>query len=270
MKANFATEGPLGGNQPSIEDAAHDIGAARTGPTGIMEATNDIDTVGYWTTDDFSALLGLAAYRYLATRVGDPSEATWATQQYDSLLSALNKTLEATIAKFHLDYLPCSLLEPDTANRCNNPEDANWTSPMGSWAWSTYLLGAAVTGPGATMIDATYDYGFGRLKGKLPPDTFGGFPDDYFSTAYNATMGTDGLASKDHRDQGILSYEFMIDNSQAGPYSSWEARPPRRPRLRGWGTARPTEAALPRTLGASPAQTESSWRHLPPNGPTAR
>ena len=40
------------------------------------------------------------------------------------------------------------------------------------------------------MIDATYDYGFGRLAGMLPPDTVGGFPDDYYSTGYNAAMGT--------------------------------------------------------------------------------
>ena len=73
------------------------------------------------------------------------------------------------------------------------------------------------------MIDATYDYGFARLKGKLPPNTFGGFPGDYYSTGYNAGYGTAGLASTHHRDQGILSYEFMIANSQSGPYSWWES-----------------------------------------------
>jgi hypothetical protein len=73
------------------------------------------------------------------------------------------------------------------------------------------------------MVDATYDYGFARLRGKLPPNTFGGFPGDYYSTAYNAGYGTAGLASDHHRDQGILSYEFMIANSQSGPYSWWES-----------------------------------------------
>jgi hypothetical protein len=73
------------------------------------------------------------------------------------------------------------------------------------------------------MIDATYDYGFARLKGKLPPNTFGGFPGDYYSSGYNAGYGTAGLASNHHRDQGIMSYEFMIANSQSGPYSWWES-----------------------------------------------
>ena len=151
----------------SIKDTAHDIAADRTGPSGIMESTNDIDTVGYWTTDDFEALMGLAAYRYLARRVGDLAEVTWATQQYDSLLSATNQALDTTIRRYGLDYLPCSILAPNSANRCANPEDANWTSPFGfgGWAWNGSLFGATLNGPGISLIDATYAYGFQRLKG---------------------------------------------------------------------------------------------------------
>jgi hypothetical protein len=151
--------------------------------------------------------------------VGDASQAAWATEQYASLLSATNKTLDATIAHHHLDYVPCSIFRPNTANRCKDPEDANWMSPLGAWAWDASLFGATVNGPGATMIDGTYDYGFARLKGKLPLNTFGGFPGDYYSTGYNAGYGTAGLVSQHHRDQGILSYEFMIVPSQSGPYS---------------------------------------------------
>jgi hypothetical protein len=223
VKQNFDSEGPLGAAQPSIEETAHAIAAGRTSPTGVMAATDDIDSQGYWTTDDYSALIGLASYRYLAQRLGNASQAAWATGQYASLLSATNKTLDATIDRYHLDYVPCSILRPNTDNRCNDPEDANWMSPLGEWAWEASLFGATVNGPGATMIDATYDYGFARLKGKLPPNTFGGFPGDYYSTAYNAGYGTAGLASQKHRDQGILSYEFMIANSQSGPYSWWES-----------------------------------------------
>jgi hypothetical protein len=223
VKKNFASQGP-GYGQPSIKDTAHVIATDRTGPSGIMGTTNDIDTVGYWTNDDFEALLGLAAYRYLAARVGDRVEVAWATQQYDSLLSATNTTLDATITRFGLNYLPCSLLAPNSANRCSNPLDANWTSPLGHWAWDGSLFGATIDGPGVSLIDATYAYGFQRLKGTLPPDTFGGFPVDYFySTGYNAGEGSAGLAGSAYRQQGIVSYEFMIDNNQSGPYSWWES-----------------------------------------------
>ncbi len=211
--------------EPSIEDAAHAIAADRTGPMGTMEATQDIDTEGSWTVDDYEALLGLAAYQYIASRLGERSEATWAGQEYASLLAATNTVLAGTIAQNHLDYLPCSLIQPNSANRCSNPMDANWTSPFGfgAWAWEAGLLGAPVSGPGLTMIDATYAYGFGRLRGLLPADTTGGFPDDYYSSAYNAENGMAGLAGQSHRDQSILNYEFMLANSQSGPFSWWES-----------------------------------------------
>jgi hypothetical protein len=226
VKANFDTEGPAGKTEPSIEDTAHLIAADRTGPGGIMEETNDIDANGYWTIDNYEALMGLAAYRWLAQQVGSTAQATWAASEYSSLLSATNKTLNATIAANHLDYLPCSMTEPNTDNRCANAEDANWAAPFlfGRWAWDGYLFGAPLSGPGISMIDATYDYGFARLAGKLPPDTFGGYPTQYYSTAYNAGYGEWGLASTAHRDQGILSYEFMIANGQSGPYSWWESQ----------------------------------------------
>jgi hypothetical protein len=131
--------------------------------------------------------------------------------------------LGQTIRRNHLDYLPCSLLEANTANRCKNPEDANWTSPIGSWAWEGSLFGATIVGPGQSLIDATYTYGFNRLRGVLPPDTTGGFPGDYYSSAYNAAQGSAGLASVSHRDQGILNYDFMIANGQSGPLSWWES-----------------------------------------------
>ena len=222
VQQNFSAGGN-GTTEPSLEDAAHAIAADRTGPMGTMEATNDIDTQGYWTTDDYEALLGLAAYRYVASDLGNTSEAAWASAQYASLLAATNAVLTATISQHHLDYLPCSLLQPNIANRCDNPKDANWTSPIGTWAWQAALFGAPVSGPGLTMIDATYAYGFGRLRGKLPPDTTGGFPGDYYSSAYNAAQGTAGLASAHHRDQGILNFEFMLANSQSGPLSWWES-----------------------------------------------
>ncbi|HEY7012228.1 MAG TPA: hypothetical protein VH480_05715 [Streptosporangiaceae bacterium] len=226
VKANFDTEGPAGTSEPSIADTAHLIATDRTGPGGIMQKTNDIDANGYWTIDNYEALMGLWAYRWLAQRVGNAGQANWAGAEYASLLNATSKTLDATIAANHLTYLPCSMTEPNTSNRCANAEDANWAAPFlfGRWAWDGYLFGAPRSGPGLNLIDATYDYGFGRLAGKLPPDTFGGYPTQYYSTAYNAGYGEWGLASAQHRDQGILSYQFMIANGQSGPYSWWESQ----------------------------------------------
>jgi hypothetical protein len=226
VRANFNTAGPHGdAAQPSIKDSAHAIAAARTGPLGIIRATNDIDANGYWTIDDYSALMGLASYRWLAQKVGDKAEYTWATSQYNSLLRAVNRTLNGTITTNHLNYLPCSMIKPNSANRCSNPKDANWAAPFlfGRWAWDGYLFGAPINGPGCDLIDAIYDYGFGRLAGILPANTYGGYGSTDYSTGYNAGYGEWGLASNQHRDQGILGYQFMIANTQSGPYSWWES-----------------------------------------------
>src|ERR1700753_443610 len=225
VKANFAAEGSAGKTEPSIKDTAHTIASDRTGPGGIMEETNDIDANGFWTIDNYEALMGLWAYHWLAQQVGDSAEASWSLSQYNSLLAATSKTLNATISASHLNSLPCSMTEPNTSNRCVNAEDANWAAPFlfGRWAWDGYLFGAPISGPGVSLIDATYKYGFGRLPGKLPANTFGGYPTQYYTTAYNAGYGEWGLASNDYRSHGILSYQFMVSSAQAGPYSWWES-----------------------------------------------
>lgn len=225
VRANFATEGPNGASQPSIKDTAHRIAADMTGPGGTMKMTNDIDSNGYWTIDNFQALTGLAAYRYLAQRVGDDAEAQWAAQRYDGLLSAVNAALSSTISTYKLNYLPCSIVQPNTANRCRNPADANWASPFrpGRWGWVGYLLGAPQHGPAVDLIDATYAYGFGRLAGQLPANDFGGYPGALYANGYNAAYGLGGLLSSNYRTQSIDSYEFMISNTQSGPYSWWES-----------------------------------------------
>ncbi len=226
VKANFGTPGPAGdAAQPSIKDSAHAIAAARTGPGGIIKMTNDIDANGLWTIDDYSALMGLASYRWLAQQLGDQAEFSWASNEYSSLLGAVNQTLTATISTYHLNYLPCSMVQPNDANRCSDPKDANWGAPFlfGRWAWDGYLFDASINGPGLDLIDSTYDYGFGRLRGILPPNTLGGYSPTNFTTGYNAGYGEWGLASNNHRDQGILNYQFMIANAQSGPYSWWES-----------------------------------------------
>jgi hypothetical protein len=234
LAARFSSPGPLGATaQPSIEATAQIIAADRTGPGGIIGETNDIDANGYWVSDNYEALLGLAGYEYLAKVMGDTTQEQWAAGQYDSLLKAVNSTLSSTISSNNLNYIPCSMVEPNSANRCSNPEDANWAAPgvYFNWAWNGYLLDAPITGPdGGTVadwIDNTLSYGFGRLQGLLPANTFGGYPGEgFWSTAYNGAYGAWGLGSNNYRDEGILSLEFLINNDQAGPYSWWEGSTP--------------------------------------------
>ncbi|WP_228562555.1 RICIN domain-containing protein [Catenulispora rubra] len=214
VSANFST----------IKANAHQIATDATGPGGTMMSSNAIDADGHWTVDDESALTGLLAYQYIAAKLGNSAEATWAANEYSTLFSAVNTEIQSTINANGLSYLPCAIDVPNTSNRCSYPNDANWASTLlfGRWNWDGYLFGANRTGPLATMLDATYDYGFAHLT-SLPPHTYGGYPG--YSTAYNAGYGEAGLSSTGHRSEGIYDYQFMINNTQSAPFSWWEGIP---------------------------------------------
>ena len=111
-------------------------GRGRWGP---MEATDDIDTEGYWTTDDFEALLGLAAYRYLATALGDADRGLLGARHSTPASSPRTNAVLVVrpSASNHLDDPPCSLTQPNTANRSGQPRRTP-TGPRPSpapWAW---------------------------------------------------------------------------------------------------------------------------------------
>ncbi len=209
-----------------IRRNAHSIEESReNGGTGIMKRTNAIDSHGYWTIDNQSALTGLCCYEYICKRIGNESEARWAKEQYDSLLDISNKTLDETIRNKGIDYLPISMAETNEEGPRSDPRDANWASMFlfGRWSWDGYLFGARQEGVMLDLIDKTYAHGFERRKHLT--DTiynFGGYPHGYFSSAYNAGYGSAALRGDKYRDCAIKAYQFMINNSQSGPFSWWE------------------------------------------------
>ncbi|GAA3551448.1 hypothetical protein GCM10022197_02980 [Microlunatus spumicola] len=195
------------------------------GGTGIIKKTVAIDSEGYWTVDDWSALAGLTTYRYLAERLGDRTEAAWAKAEYDDLFHVVTAQLQETITKFGLDYIPISMVEPNETGPRKDPRDANWASMFlfGQWAWDGYLFGAEQSGLMLDRIDQTYAHGFERRKDVSDSeDNFGGYPHGYYSSAYNAGYGSTALRGEQYRDKGIKAYEFMIDHAQSGPFGWWE------------------------------------------------
>ncbi len=224
-----------------IKKMAHSIHDDRTGAThdGIMKSTLAIDSYGQWTVDDQAALMGLIAYKYicneLAIKETDQNkkeyyltEVQWANSEYDSLLKVVTETLENTINSNNLNYIPASIVEPNTKNRCNDVRDANWASMLlfGSFPWDGYLYGADQTRAGANidMIDQTYAYGIERRK-NLPeasPYNFGGYPHGFYSSAYNAGYGIAALRGEAYRDMGIKAYEFQINSAMGSPFGWWE------------------------------------------------
>ena len=278
LSQHFSLPGPLGTSaQPSIEATAQIIAADRTGPGGIIGQTNDIDANGYWTSDNYEALLGLAGYEYLAKVVGDKTQEQWGAAQYSSLLKAVNSTLTSTVGPATSTTFPARWSSPTPPTAAPTPRTPTGPRPASTQlGLERYLLGVPVTGPAggtvADWLDKTLSYGFGRRTGLVPANTFGGYPGEgFWSTAYNGAYGAWGLASNNYRDEGILSLEFLISNDQAGPYAWWE------------GCAAPGADAVdreppgrcggsPRTRGALPwVPRACSTRSCPrrPTGPSS-
>lgn len=211
---------------PSLYTIARVKYPAQLASDGTLKSNFDNDSTGRWLFSNFSALQMLASYKYIATKLGQTVEATWANTAYTSLLTALNTVVGRNQSTNGFTYLPCEVDKPNSANRCATFNDANWASPgwVGQNQWSTMLSGGALTGimgdPG--QIDRMYQWGFGRLSANgYPFPTFGAFTG--YSTAYNTSYSSDGLFSNTYRDLPITSYAWQLKTTTGGPNAWWEA-----------------------------------------------
>jgi hypothetical protein len=193
---------------------------------GYLAASNDNDSQGTWLFDDYAAFVGLAAYKYIATQIGNTAEATWADRQLQSLVAATNTGLDANQQKNQFAYLPCEVNVPMSGDRCGaNGADANWASAAfyGQNAWDAMLMGASLTGTvgDPKQTDGLYDYGFGTLLMGTPPyPSMGGYPG--YSTADNTGYAQGALFGAKYRDLPVTSYAWQIATTTGGPYAWWE------------------------------------------------
>lgn len=211
---------------PSLYTIMHSIYTGQLASDGVLSTSFDNDSSGRWLFDDYSALQGLAAYKYIATRIGNTGEAQWADSAYTSLLSHLNTVVGNNESAHGFNYLPCTVDQANSANRCNTYNDANWASPVwvGQNQWSTMLMGGTLNGVvgDPAQADNMYAWGFARLASNgLPYPTFGAF--NGYSTAYNTAYANDGLYGTSYRDLPITSYAWQIATTTGGPNAWWEA-----------------------------------------------
>ena len=216
---------------PTIRENTHTIESDRTAQ-GWMRRTNAIDSLGYWTVDNWSALTGLAAYHFICTQLGETAEAAWAAGQYESLLGAYETQLQTLKRKTGIAYIPISLTETNEAGPRCDPRDANALSMFlfGRWAWDGYLFGMPQPATLPQQIDETYAY-VRQRRAEISDSgaNFGGYPHGWYSSAYNAGYGSAALRGDRYRSIGIEAYRFMIDHAMSGPYSWWEGIHPPQP-----------------------------------------
>jgi hypothetical protein len=211
---------------PSLRTIIRTHLVAQLDSDGTLRQNFDNDSTGKWILSNYSALIGLAAYKYIATRIGQTAEATFAQTTYTNLHNALNTVIGNNQRANGFDFLPCEVHRPNTLNRCNTFNDANWAQAgwSGQNQWDTFLLGgtplSGIIGDGA-QLDRMYTWGFGRLAGRVPFPSFGAFSG--FSTAYNTVYSEGGLYGTQFRDLAITSYAWQIQTTTGGPNAWWEA-----------------------------------------------
>jgi hypothetical protein len=212
---------------PSLYTMMHTDFLSQLNPsTGYLDFSFDNDSGGTWLFDDETALAGLSAYAYIATRIGDPAEATWARTAYTSLLNDTNTGLAANENANGFDFLPCEVNQPVTADRCGSASDANWASQLlwGENAWTVFLAGGQLNGilGDPAQTDNMYQLGFARLQGTgVPYPSFGAYTG--YSVALNTAYAAGALYGNSYRDLPITSYAWQIASTTGGPNAWWEA-----------------------------------------------
>jgi hypothetical protein len=210
---------------PSLRTMMRTHFVAQLDTDGTMRSNFDNDSTGKWILSNYSALIGLAAYKYIATRIGQTAEAQWADGAFVSLRNSLNTVIGNNQAANGFNFLPCEVHRPNTANRCNAFNDANWAQAgwSGQNQWDTMLMGGALSGlvgdPG--QIDRMYQWGYDRIAGRLPFPTMGAF--NGYSTGYNTAYSEGGLYGTQFRDLALTSYAWQIRTTTGGPNAWWEA-----------------------------------------------
>ena len=194
--------------------------------THYLRPSGDNDSGGTWLFDDESALAGLAAYRYLAARIGDTAEAQWADGAYTALLNATNAGLAASEQAGGFAFLPCEVNQPVTADRCSTASDANWdgSNLWGQNVWDIFLQGGALNGVlgDPSQTDNLYQLGFSRLQGTgVPYPSFGAYSG--YSTAHNTGYAAAALYGSQYRDLPLTSYAWQLASTTGGPNAWWEA-----------------------------------------------
>jgi alpha-galactosidase-like protein/F5/8 type C domain-containing protein len=211
---------------PSLYTLMHTDYLAQLDTTGYLQPSFDNDSGGTWLFDDETALAGLQAYKYIATRIGNSGEARWADSAYASLLGAVNTALGANEQANGFDFLPCEVDVPTTADRCAAANDANWAGSdlWGQNVWDIMLEGGILNGVlgDPAQTDNLYETGFARLAGTgVPYPSFGAYTG--YSVALNTGYSQGALYGTAYRDLPITSYAWQIATTTGGPNAWWEA-----------------------------------------------
>jgi len=197
---------------------------------GLMRKGEDFenwsDDGDYLLCDNWAALHGLQAYRYLATRLELPAEVTWVEAEIDSLNDALNAALDRTRARRGIDHY-LGAFDDLTYLRYTRGSFYSWVPYAGAlstFPWGAWLKGYDRGGTWRELFDASIAHALHERDRRVIPDGSWGawWGHVTYGSTYNAAAGLQCLASDRHRLESLKNVRFLLEN-QCAPWQWSEA-----------------------------------------------
>lgn len=215
-----------------IRTAAHSIHDYRNfeddnGHHGIMQKSNTLDNKSdYLIVDNFAALHGLAAYKFICQYFDERTEADWADDEMNDLNKCLNEALDHTLARRRVDWYMSAF--DDDSYFWTRGYDGNWLGTslmMSTFPWNASLQGFDLGGTWREAFDRTIENAINLRNNSpysIPKRSWGAWWGHEYGACYNAGMGLQTLFSDKHRALAIANLEFLVDN-QSAPYQWGES-----------------------------------------------
>lgn len=205
--------------------------ARAKGLYGLMNPSNTMDNGReYLLVDNLAALHGLAAYRYLAGRLGETEEARWAQAELDDLNACLDDALRAGMRRRGKPWFHVMLAIEEHALL---DQPANWLASslmMAAFPWGAWLKGFEPDGAWSEFLDSSIRQALEVTRRHGCVDgCWGAFWKCKYGSTYNAALGLNLLHSEAYRTLPVANLRWLLDN-QSAPFQWGENfRPPLAP-----------------------------------------
>lgn len=214
-----------------IRTAAHNIHLNRVfddpGHKGLIRKSSDFENWNrdFVLADNWSALHGLQAYKYICVKLGDEEEARWAQDEMVDLNNALNQALDRYCSRNKTGYYLGAF--DDLTVTIYKQSVYSWvpySAALATFPWGASLRGFDLGGAWKDKFDASIEYALSqRDEYRIPSGSWGAWWGSLtYGSTYNASAGLQCLFSERFRTEAIANIEFLLDN-QCAPFQWSEA-----------------------------------------------
>jgi hypothetical protein len=194
---------------------------------GLMKKGQDFENWenDYLLCDNWGALHGLQAYKYLCDKWGDATESQWAANEMKDLNDCVNKALQQTCARRQTDYYLGAF--DDSTLKSYRDSNYSWvpySGALSTFPWGAYLKGFELGGAWKDRFDASIKYVLDECEKRfIPSGSWGAWWGQItYGSTYNASAGVQCLFSEVYRTEIIKNLEFLL-NHQCAPFQWSEA-----------------------------------------------